>query len=599
MHIHTRRSLTALSLLSFGVALGCGASKDTSGENNCLPSDPNCNDGGQGFDVSGLDIGGGDGFVVQDISIDPSNATIYIDTATTPPTPASQTYTAKLNLPGGGQKDVTGEVLLTLDDPSLGNFKGNVFTSVSSLPGVKAGAVGGVTTIVHGNAEGKSGTAALTIVQLRKTGDHRDFYFEVPYLSPPTPDRDVLKFGTNIKQVDVAISMDTTGSMGGSIANLKSGITTTLFPGLVAAIPSVGLAVAYHDDYPTGSYGNAGCGTVLPGDVPSGIVQVVTTDLPTATTAANKLETHCGGDGPEAQEPSMHHILTGKELKWDTGSVPAHTPAPGTFGGVDFRPGSLPVVVEITDITWHDATTPTGAAAPYGTDVTSPPSITDVINDFNSNNARFIDITNGAYISFEPQLEDQANQVSDATKSNIPPSAFAAGGTDCPTGMSGAGRPPTGPAGTCRLNFLHNNGAGVSDSIVKAIQAVSVGSTFDVTAQPSNDPTNAPGTDGKPVDATKFIKALRAMDEGSPKDGCPAHAAKDTDGDGIKDTFLTVVVGTAVCFEVLPQENTTVPPKPQVQFFNAFIDVLGMPGSVKLDRRIVLFEVPPKDPTAK
>jgi hypothetical protein len=590
-------SLTTLSVLSVGLALGCGASKDTSDNNNCLPSDPNCNDGGSNFDVSGLDIGGGDGFVLQGISLDPSNATIYIDTATATPTAATQTYTAKLNLDGGGQKDVTGEVVLTLDNPALGTFKANQFTSVTSLPGLKPGEVGGVTTIVTGKAEGKTGTAALTIVQLRKTGDHRDFYFEVPYLSPPTPDRDVLKFGTNIKQVDVAISMDTTGSMGGSIANLKTNLSGTMFPGLVAAIPSVGLAVAYHDDYPTGSYGTPSCfgASALPGDLPSGIVQVVTTDLPTAQTAANKLETHCGADGPEAQEPSMWHILTGKALVWNTGSVPAHTPAPGTFGGVDFRPGSLPVVVEITDVTWHDSTTPAGSPAPYGSDVTDPPQIADVITAFNSNNARFIDITNGAFSA----SEEQANQVSDATKSNLPPAAFAAGATDCPTGMSGAARPATGPAGSCRLNFLHNNGAGVSTSVVKAIQGISVGSTFDVTAQPSNDPTNAPGTDGKPVDATKFIKALRAMDEGSPKDGCPAHAAKDTDGDGYKDTFLTVTVGTPVCFEVLPQENTTVPPKPQVQFFNAFIDVLGMPGSVKLDHRIVLFEVPPKDPTAK
>jgi hypothetical protein len=458
---------------------------------------------------------------------------------------------------------------------------------------LKATDVGGVTTIVTGVAEGKTGTAALTIVQLRKTGDHKDFYFIEPYLAPPSPDRDVLKFGTNIKQVDVAISMDTTGSMGGSITNLKTNLSGTMFPALVAAIPSVGIAVADHDDYPTGSYGSPGCtfgGAVTPGDLPVYVLQVVTTDLPTAQKAANDLGTHCGSDGPESQEPSMWHILTAKELKWDTGSVPAHTPAPGTFGAVDFRPGSLPVVVEITDVSWHDA-----ASSPYGADVISPPAMADVITAFNTNNARFIDVTNGAFGA----PEDQANTLSDATKSNIPPSAFATGGTDCPTGMSGAARPATGPGGTCRLNFLHNNGSGVSDSIVKAIQAVSVGSTFDVTAQPSNDPTNAPGTDGKPVDATKFIKALRAMDEGSPKDGCPAHAAKDTDGDGIKDTFLTVVVGTAVCFEVLPAENTTVPPKPQAQFFNAFIDVLGMPGSVKLDRRDVLFLVPPKDPAAK
>ena len=74
---------------------------------------------------------------------------------------------------------------------------------------------------------------------------------------------------------------------------------------------------------------------------------------------------------------------------------------------------------------------------------------------------RFVDVTNGAFGA----PEDQANELSDATKSYIPPGAFATGGTTCPTGMSGAARTATGPGGTCRLNFLHNSGAGVSDSI--------------------------------------------------------------------------------------------------------------------------------------
>ena len=60
-----------------------------------------------------------------------------------------------------------------------------------------------------------------------------------------------------------------------------------------------------------------------------------------------------------------------------------------------------------------------------------------------------------------------------------------------------------------------------------------------------------------------------------------------------------MVVGTPVCFEVVPQMNTTVKPKSNAQFFNAFIDVLGMPGSVKLDRRTVLFLVPPREIAAK
>ena len=83
------------------------------------------------------------------------------------------------------------------------------------------------------------------------------------------------------------------------------------------------------------------------------------------------------------------------------------------------------------------------------------------------------------------------------------------------------------------------------------------------------------------------------MDEGNPAEGCPAAPAKDSDGDGIKDTFIAVKAGTPVCFEVIPAMNTTVPPTLDPQFFNAFIDVMGLPGNLKLDTRSVLFLVPP------
>jgi hypothetical protein len=138
-------------------------------------------------------------------------------------------------------------------------------------------------------------------------------------------------------------------------------------------------------------------------------------------------------------------------------------------------------------------------------------------------------------------------------------------------------------------------GTGTSDSIVTAIAALAVGTNFDVTAQPENDPTNPPAADGSTVDATKFIHALRAMDEGDSASSCPPNAAKDTNGDGIKDTFVAIPVGQPVCFEVIPEKNTFVKPGKQAQFFNAFINVLGMPGSVKLDQRTVLFLVPPQD----
>ncbi len=567
-------SLLALAAVGFG----CGATKDV-GEESFIDEDTGP---GSSFEV-GLDANQEGGPTLQGLELVPGNAVVTIDTATTPPTKAVVTYKVTLNADDGSRKDVSGSAKLTIDDSTVGSFAGATFTSVDTLPGGKTA----LSTIVRAEAEGKSGAANLTIIQLRKSGEKKDFFFTVPYMAPPDPDKDVLKFGTNIKQVDVGVTMDTTGSMGGSITNLKTNLSTTIFPELAKAIPSVGISVSYHDDFPVGSFGSASCGKGLPGDLPHGTIQVITTDLKKAQDAANKLETHCGADGPESQMSSMFHMLTGEALTWSGGSVPKHTPPAGTWGGIDYRPGSVPVVILITDVNWHTESDYASSGIVGGT-------IATMTAAFVKNNARFVDITSSS--------ETQADTLSDATKSSVPAAAF--GSTcpagQCPTGVSGACRAATGPGGTCRLNFKSNyDGTGVNTGIVKAIQAISVGSQFDVTAVPSNDATNAPGEDGMPVDATKFIKQLRAMDEGDTKNGCPAHAAKDSGGKGYKDTFTAVVVGTPVCFEVVPQMNNTVKPKSSAQFFNAFIDVLGMPGGVKLDRRTVLFLVPPREIAAK
>ncbi|MBK7398093.1 MAG: hypothetical protein IPJ34_17795 [Myxococcales bacterium] len=571
--------LVALFALS---ALGCGASREVStGE---------LEDGGTdtgGTSDEGIDLGPTDGGpTLESLDLDPINATIIIDTTSTPVVRAVQTYKVTQKSADGTTKDVTADATMTVDDPSLGTFAGTTFTSTDALPG----GVKGVTTVVRASALGKSGAANLTIVQLRRAPDKPgtgDFFFLVPYKGAPSPDKDVLKFGTNIKQVDVAFAMDTTGSMGGQVAGLKASLSSTIFPGLTKAIPSVGLSVAYLDDYPTGSYGSPTCGKALPGDLPVGILQVITTDLKKAQDGANKLETHCGADGPESQIPAMQHILTGEALPWPGGSVAKHTPAAGTTGGVDFRPGALPVIALITDVSWHDA-----ASSPYSF---AAPNMTTLKAAFAKANARFVDLTT----TFAP--ETQADELSDATKSALPPAAFgacAAGGTGtCCTDSGGKGRAATGPGGTCRLNFRYTCSGGtcdISTGIVNAIKAISAGSVFDVTATWANDPANPPAeAGGPPVDASKFIKNLRAMKEGDAKAGCPAATTKDTDGDGIDDTFVGVIVGSPVCFEVIPAMNITVPPKSMAQFFNAFINVLGMPGGIKLDLRSVLFEVPP------
>lgn len=390
--------------------------------------------------------------------------------------------------------------------------------------------------------------------------------FDVPFMEPPTPPRGTIATGlATIKQIDVAVVMDTTGSMSGSIENLRKNFKGSVLPGIAKAIPSVGFAVVDHKDYPIDPHGTVG------EDFPVLVRQTITPDVGAAQAALDKLVPSGGSDGPESQIPAMFHTLTGAELRWSGGSVPVHLPAPGTVGGVDFRPGSLRIVVLVTDVEWHDCD--------YGAGVFKPPCSGDLVKAFLANNARFVDVT----ATWAP--ETQADSLSDQTGSSIPPSAFGTtcGGACC-TGVAGAGRPTT-TAGRCRLNFLHDGGNGVSDSIVRAITALAVGSTFDVIAQVVDDPSDG-------VDATKFVKRVRAMDEGDSAAGCGAHAAKDTDGDGVKDTFLGVPVGTRVCFEVVPTTNTIVKPTSEDQYFLAGLQILGLPGFVRLDTQTLRFRVP-------
>jgi hypothetical protein len=493
------------------------------------------------------------------LMIDPANAIVYIDTATGKA--ATQKFVVKK-----GDRDITADTKFSLGKSSLGFFKGSQFTSVTKLPSGKRG----VTTVVKADSPEGPAEANLTIVALERTGADRDFFFVVPYGKPPEPESDVLRFKTNIRQVDVAFVMDTTGSMSGAIMNLQSALSTTLISQLSAAIPSVGIAVVDHRDYPDGGFGSFG-------DWPVKVHQVVTTNVAAAKAAVSLYAAGGGGDGPESQIPAMQHVLTGEALGT---YVSAHTPKSGTWGGVDFRPGTLPVIVLITDTNWHDT-----KVSPYSF---TAPTMGSLKVAFANKKARFVSVSSGE--------ESQADELSDATGSSIPPAAFGntCGANQCCTDYSGGGRAATGPKGTCRLNFRHEGGDGVSSGVVTAIKAISRGTTFDVSLRVSNGKNNEDD-----VDATQFIQALRAMGEGDADNDCDPAETKDTDGDGIDDTFVGVTVGAPVCFEVIPAMNETVEPADEAKFYSALVDVVGVPGDVQLDEREVIFLVPPKTLTPK
>ena len=514
----------------------------------------------------------------SNVALSPANATIFIDTATMPATAATQAYTATFD-----GMDVSSQLTLSLQNAAIGSFAGQTFTSALSIPG---GALG-ITTLVTGTVGQHAGLANLTVVALRKTGPDRDFYFIEPYMQPPSPANDELKFSTKLQQVDVAIVLDTTGSMGTSISTIQSTLTKAggILAGLQAAIPNVGIAIADHRDYPYEDIDNGiGYGSV--GDYPAKVWQTITTSSSLAQAAVNNYSLGGGNDDPESQIPAMDYVLTGKALAWPAkddpaGSVAAHTPAPGTQGGVDFRSGSFRVVVQISDAPWHnyDGTPADSTTTPY---VFPAPDFKQLVADFTAMSAKYVGIVDDHVDDTHPHVESQA--LSDATGSNVPPAAYPGGKCNAQAGAA--------PNGNCRLNFDINDGVGLDTSVVQAIQAISIGANFNVTAVPANDPTNPGG-----VDATKFIQEIRAMGEGDAMNGCPKlNTTKSNPSLTYDDVFVGVTTGTPVCFQVIPAVNTTVMPTMSAQFFRALINVVGLPSNTQLDQRSVLFLVPPSAP---
>ena len=188
--------LASASVLSAAVACG-GASSRSGGTFEDPEGDPNAPASG----TAGADAGASPAFggSTSALTLAPKNTTVVIDLATTPATPGAVTYKVSQKTPTG-TTDLTAGATFQVSDASLGAFAGAKFTSAGSLPAGTLGKSAQVTA--HTNAG--TGYGTLTVVQLRKTGPQRDFFFVVPYEADPAPKSDVLEFSTKIRQADVA-----------------------------------------------------------------------------------------------------------------------------------------------------------------------------------------------------------------------------------------------------------------------------------------------------------------------------------------------------------------------------------------------------------
>ncbi len=428
-----------------------------------------------------------------------------------------------------------------------------------------------------------------------------DFVFVVPYQMPPSPAKDTLDFATDISQADVEFLLDTTLSMYGEMAAIKSSLGTMVTQ-LRTQIPNIGVGVAGYEDFPCDGFGEAG-------DRPFYLLHRVMTvrtsaGLASVQSGVNQYRFGIGSDGPEAGWEALFQVASGMGLAgimnatvpgFDPATAPPGAPPVageeyGTIGGAGFRVGSLPLVVWITDAPSHNSMV---TQHPYSQSGSASTATAETA--LNAKSVKVIGVISRGDDFVEARTDVVHGVVNPGAV--VTPAAWPAIGagrpTDCAanqccTGQNGTGQ-AVAPGGTCPLVFeADESGTGLGAQIIQAIQALANGVTIDITATPVDDP-------GDSVDAvTSFIDRVEANPAGAaPCSG--GLTAVDRNGDLVNDTFAHVLAGTRVCFDVVPRQNHTVMAMTTPQMFKATIVVKG-DGVATLDTRDVYFLVPPAIP---
>jgi len=407
-----------------------------------------------------------------------------------------------------------------------------------------------------------------------------DFYFVLPYEGPG--DSDQLLFSTDVRQGDIAINIDTTGSMGGSINALRTSLSGSIIPALEERLENAAYSVSHFEDFPCGGYGASN-------DRPFILLQRVTRDVTAAQAAVDRLPLNNGADIPESGVEALYQIATGAGTNdCISGAVPPFEPlqnlvagtAEGIIGGVGFRRGSVPIIVHITDAPTHARGE---SGYPYGA------TRAEMLEAMNEIGGRVIGVATGGG---RPDLE----QFATATSAAVPPCAWdtpegrpagcAAG--QCCTEINGGGRAPVG--GLCPLVYdIRSDGRGLDTSIVAGIEALIQFAPVLITAQARPDPVELAESG---IDTSCFIQRV-VPDVALPRPGaCSTDPIPvDTTGDGVLDGFDNTTPGSSVYFDV-QAFNDCVPPRRVPQTFFAYIDVVAG-GRAVLDTRIVTIVVPP------
>jgi len=554
-------------------------------------------------------IFGGDGGSEEDqqdsanklvqFSVTPGDQVVELDLDT----PAQLPFQATAYYENGDVADVSAQAQWSIDDETVGTFDGaslaiNEFASTTV-----------VSARITASFRSSSAQAQVTVVAYRKTGDRTDFFFILPYEDPAGNQDKPLNFSTAIKSADVFFAMDATGSMGGEIANLQLDLNATVIPNIQSEIPDTQFGVGAYMDFPISPYGSLdsageiaeGCGhSIDRNDQPFVLLQDMTADAMLAQNAVNELSQPngnpigCGNDWPEAGIEAIYQVATGIGLDApDPTKVLANA---NGVGGVGYRPGSMPVVIPISDAVSYSAGEAVGCEgiSYEGEVAANAHSMADAMDSLDQICGKVVGVA-----SMDEGREDcdealsQQEQLASQTGARVPPEVWdigtrpeGCGSGQCCTGLGGSGRAPDGD-GMCPLVFIvDSTGAGLGAHIVTGIHMLTRFALFDAATETEGETES---TDGVPLasgSTADFIKEITASTFILPP---PPPGVPDPVANG--SSFSGVTPGTSVSFEIVAY-NDFVPATSEPQVFRATVRVVAG-GCTDLDERDVFVVVPP------
>jgi len=570
---------------------------------------------GGGDDDSALDLGAQQPKKLAYLTVSPDNDVMQVDVNQT----AQRAFTVVAHYTDSSTVNVTDRATLTLENAAIGTLVGSTFTALASAT-AKVG-FSKVLATYSEDGQTQSGYANLTVVWLRLSGASTDFFFKLPYMSGAQDQP--LSFGTNVQSLDSFFAVDTTGSMGPEIQQLKNSLTNTIIPGVkAAAVKDAQFGVAAVEDFPAGGYGAPNW---FPGnldDQPLIVLQNITADVTAAQNAVGRLLNGSaprgnGSDLPEGQMEALYQLATGVgNIVSGVVNIPANRTG---LGGGGFRKGALPVITMITDAIFHSKGEPAWACSirlTSGSTQNVPAEYSGAVAAaahtraethaaLNNICAKVIGVSalrttiSGAVFDQNGICSGTADLVAaaKATGAVVLPSAWdvparpaGCAAAQCCTGLNGTGE-ATDANGECPLVFkIPQDGSGLGAQVTSGITQVARFSKFTVATQTSGNPT---GDLGEMLPAGKttadFLTAI------APKDATPPPAPPTLPGPVIAgSSFTKVYPGSTVRFTITGN-NTMVPATTMPQVFRAKIKILAG-GCTDLDEREVIILVPPNAP---